>query len=197
MIPCMVQLCTVCRIRRCSIATWILTPGESVLFQQSLLSFLCVKFRDREIHYGKHGNSSLSNMYKGTNINISMEEIYAVEYNSSTYQFRVGCARFALNFFRFLAKWSEIGSVSHVYRLITWKMKLYFFASFRLQFFTSLKLSYFRFAVKGRVNLFYAWKETKTFHACLKCFVSLQIFCINSHISSEDTFCSYILWWSQ
>ncbi len=53
-----------------------------------LLSSLCVKFRDREAYYSRHGNSSLSDLYNGANINISMEEIYAVEYNSSVYQFQ-------------------------------------------------------------------------------------------------------------
>jgi len=46
------------------------------------------KFRDKETYYGQHGNFSLSDLYSGSNINISMEEIYAIEYNSSIYQFR-------------------------------------------------------------------------------------------------------------
>jgi hypothetical protein len=48
----------------------------------------CVKFRDKKAYYGQHDVSLLSNLYAGANINISMAELYAVEFNSSTYQFR-------------------------------------------------------------------------------------------------------------
>jgi hypothetical protein len=53
-----------------------------------LLSSFCVEFRERITYYSRHGNSSLSDLYNGANINISMEEIYAVDYNSSVYQFQ-------------------------------------------------------------------------------------------------------------
>ena len=42
-----------------------------------------------EIYYGQHGNQSLDWMFAGKSSNISMEEIYGVDYNSSIYQFTI------------------------------------------------------------------------------------------------------------
>jgi hypothetical protein len=39
------------------------------------------------MYYGQHGNNSLGTMFLGYSENISMEEIYGVDYNSSIYQF--------------------------------------------------------------------------------------------------------------
>jgi hypothetical protein len=40
-----------------------------------------------ETYYGQHGIESLHKMFSGESSNISMEEIYGVDYNSSIYQF--------------------------------------------------------------------------------------------------------------
>ena len=41
------------------------------------------------MYYGQHGNNSLGTMFLGYSENISMEEIYGVDYNSSIYQFTI------------------------------------------------------------------------------------------------------------
>ncbi len=43
-----------------------------------------------ETYYGQHSNESLESMFTGKSSNISMEEIYGVDYNSSIYQFTIG-----------------------------------------------------------------------------------------------------------
>ena len=59
--------------------------------------------------------------------------------------FRLGCAHFASKFFLLI---SEIGSVSHVFRLFTIKFHFYFFAYFCFKFFASLHFSNFCFEAK-------------------------------------------------
>ncbi len=60
----------------------------------------------------------------------------------------VGCARFAEKNFSLISEWSEIGSVSHVFRLFTIKCHFYFFAYFCFKLFASLHFSNFRFEAK-------------------------------------------------
>jgi len=42
-----------------------------------------------ETYYGQHSNESLESMFSGKSSNISIEEIYGVDYNSSIYQFNI------------------------------------------------------------------------------------------------------------
>jgi hypothetical protein len=43
-----------------------------------------------ETYYGQHSNESLDWMFAGKSSNISMDEIYGVNFNSSIYQFTIG-----------------------------------------------------------------------------------------------------------
>ena len=64
---------------------------------------------------------------------------------------------------RLEAKRSEIGAVSHVFRLFSSKIQFYVFASFRFQFFTSLQQGYFRIEAKRRENVFWLQAKQKPF----------------------------------
>jgi len=44
--------------------------------------------RNKQIFYGKYKNSSLLGIYNGAGSNISMDEIYSIDYNNSILQFR-------------------------------------------------------------------------------------------------------------
>ncbi len=46
-------------------------------------------YRNKKIYYGPSGNASLNYMFHGESRNISIEEIYGVDYNSSIYQFTI------------------------------------------------------------------------------------------------------------
>jgi hypothetical protein len=41
------------------------------------------------MYHGKHSNTSVASLYRGMGRNISMEEIYRIDYNSSIYRFSI------------------------------------------------------------------------------------------------------------
>jgi hypothetical protein len=49
------------------------------------------------MYYGQHGNASLVRMFNGDSSNISMEEIYGVDYSSSVYHFTIQTSRRSAN----------------------------------------------------------------------------------------------------